>query len=476
MPKKKLDDEYEVDSKPKTKGRSKKKATKVNDSDEISHDSASVDKHQNKKDKKPKKHKDSSSDEDKKDKKSKKQQDSTSDEDKKDKKSKKHQDSTSDENKKENKSKKHQDSNDDEDKKAKKSPPLTVAEKEANAEEADAILKKVPLPSKNHKVNNKNSCIIGAINIQAFGAKKSANEAVMKIIVDILQHFDIILCQEIHAPKDNEKIIEDLVASISTSSTPYSYVLSEPIGRNSYQERYLYLYRKNNWRVVDKYVIDDTKLGDKFIREPYVARFQHLKHSDVGITLVGCHTQPEKAYEEIQALVTNVYPIVKKNLEKRSRDIDIGQPEKKKEEPLSRLNLWLRSLLCCFSSSKKTSYGKTREVDSESSEPIVMMGDYNASGSYLNKKERGVLDELLEKRNLLWGISHESDTTVAVGDSAYDRFIFEQSNKDKWIGNTRVWKFDDGWADSIKEDPVQVKKAAKRVTDHYPIEFDLKLK
>ncbi|CAG8455096.1 12404_t:CDS:2 [Gigaspora rosea] len=438
--------------------RSKKKAAKVNDSDEISNDSASVDKHQNKKDKKPKKLKDSSSDEDK-----------------KDKKSKKHQDSTSDENKKENKSKKHQDSNNDEDTKDKKSP-LTAAEKEANAEEAEAILKKVPLPSKNHKVNNKNSCIIGAINIQAFGAKKSANETVMRIIVDILQHFDIILCQEIHTPKGNEKIIEDLVASISTSSTPYSYVLSEPIGRNSYQERYLYLYRKNNWKVVDKYIIDDTKLGDKFIREPYVARFQHLKHSDVGITLVGCHTQPEKAYEEIQALVTNVYPIVKKNLEKRTRDIDIGQPEKKKEEPLSRLNLWLRSLLCCFSSSKKASYGKTREVDSESSEPIVMMGDFNASGSYLNKSERGVLDELLEKRNLLWGIGHESDTTVAAGDSAYDRFIFEQSNKDKWIGNTRVWRFDDGWADSIKEDPVKVKKAAKRVTDHYAIEFDLKLK
>ncbi|CAG8682650.1 6006_t:CDS:1, partial [Cetraspora pellucida] len=471
MSTKKKDDNYvpsdesvsgeEIDSQPKTKGRQLKKKDADNDND---------------KSKKSKKHQDSDesvsgeeidSQPKTKGRRSKKKDADNVDSIDVDKKSKKHQDSSDKENKK---PKKQQESTGDENKKNKKKEPLTDAEKEAAIEAENEILRKVPLPSSlNKNVSTKKTCIIGSMNIQAFGAKKMADKDVMKIIIDILQHYDIILCQEVHVPKGKEEMIEDLVKSISSSSTPYSYVMSEPIGRNSYQERYLYLYKTKDWKVIDDYVIDDTKLGDQFIREPFVARFQHQKHSDVRINLVGCHTQPEQACKEIKALIIDVYPMVKKKLERKIRAIpQPTRPERKEKQ--SRL-LSLFNFLCgCFRPDveKDTTHGKTRDVESDS-EPIVLMGDLNASGSYLNKTERGEVDELLEKRGLIWGIGHKSDTTVASGDAAYDRFIFESNNKDEWVGDVRIWRFDDGWADKIKKDPDLVKKSAKRVSDHYPI-------
>ncbi|CAG8801124.1 17486_t:CDS:1, partial [Racocetra persica] len=373
----------------------------------------------------------------------------------------------------------------DEDKKNKKKEHLTDAEKENNIKAENEILNKVPLPSSlNKNVGNKKNAIIGSMNIQAFGTKKIANDAVMRIVVDILKRYDIILCQEVHVPEGKEEMIEALVKSISTSSTPYSYVMSKPIGRNSYQERYLYLYKEKDWEVIDNYVIDDdTKLGDKFIRDPFVVRFKHLKHSNVRINLVGCHTQPEHAYDEIQALITSVYPMVKKKLgQTKTRGIPQQSGLKRKEKPdkgpCFNLLGFFRSLCSCFRpdvEKEDTTHEKTRDVDTESSEPIVLMGDFNASGSYLNKTQRKELDELLEKGGLTWGIGHKDDTTVADTDAAYDRFVFELDNKDDWIGDTRVWRFDDGWANKVKKDPDLVKKAAKRVSDHYPIEFDFKL-
>ena len=323
--------------------------------------------------------------------------------------------------------------------------------------------------------------MIGSINIQAFGTTKSSNNAIMRIIADILRHYDIVLCQEIRA---KDEIIQALCDSVSTPATPYAYVASHPIGRSTYKEKYVFLYKKNEWKVLEDYVIDDDdKLGDKFIREPYVARFQHLKKSNVRVTLVGCHTQPEKAFEEIKVLVSTVYVDVRKKLqrdnvqEKRQLDRSVG-PKKEKEKNKF-VSFLLQYCCCCFGSYSRV---ETRDFSEElatvpegDTEPIIMMGDLNAAGSYVNKSQRAELDVLLKKNNLIWGIQHNKDTTVADGpDTAYDRFIIEAANERRWIGNTGIWRFDDGWLKGDANDAM-VKKAAKRVTDHYPIELEFKL-
>ncbi|CAG8815505.1 10271_t:CDS:1, partial [Dentiscutata erythropus] len=57
---------------------------------------------------------------------------------------------------------------------------------------------------------------------------------------------------------------------------------------------------------------------------------------------------------------------------------------------------------------------------SNDNEPIIIMGDFNASGSYLNKTKQTKLDKILKNNNLMWGIGHSSDTTVASKCNAYD--------------------------------------------------------
>ncbi|CAG8628673.1 3137_t:CDS:2 [Racocetra persica] len=132
---------------------------------------------------------------------------------------------------------------------------------------------------------------------------------------------------------------------------------------------------------------------------PYVARFQYLKNPHIRITLIGCHTHPDSAYEEIKALVNEVYVDIKARLEKSDS---------------------FSVLLYCFESSY---------FGSNDDEPIIIMGDFNASGSYLKKEEQNKLDNILHKNGLVWRIGHSSDTTITSKCNTYDRFVFEVKNK-----------------------------------------------
>src|SRR5436190_2241104 len=105
---------------------------------------------------------------------------------------------------------------------------------------------------------------------------------------------------------------------------------------------------------------------------------------------------------------------------------------------------------------------------------LMLEKNYNV---IMYKKKGNWIEALDQKKknNLIWGIQHNKDTTVADGpDTAYDRFIIEAANECRWIGNTGIWRFDDGWLKGDANDAM-VKKAAKRVTDHYPIELEFKL-
>ncbi|CAG8742407.1 35906_t:CDS:1 [Gigaspora margarita] len=300
----------------------------------------------------------------------------------------------------------------------------------------DNSFKKLPLLSNVYKFKDGIS-VIGAFNIHAFGHKKLENENVMRIIIYILCKYDIVLCQEVHFDRE---IVEKLVKMVSKSFAPYAYVISCPIGKHSYKESYLYLYKPNEWKLLDNYIVDNNE----FAREPYVVQFQHWKKPKVKITLIGCHTKLENAYREIKALVTDVYTYIKKKSAKRSG--------------LFRLF----SLLCL-----NTVFG-------DNCEHIILMGDFNASGPYLNKTMQEELDKILTQYNLMWGINHSSNTAVASNRAAYDRFIFELNNKNRWVRDVRIWKYDDFWKN--KFDQALTMKFAIRVSDHYPIKFKLKLK
>lgn len=56
----------------------------------------------------------------------------------------------------------------------------------------------------------------------------------------------------------------------------YHYVVSEPLGRNSYKERYLFVFRPDQVSAMDSYQYDDgcEPCGnDTFSREPAIVKF-----------------------------------------------------------------------------------------------------------------------------------------------------------------------------------------------------------
>ncbi|CAG8468069.1 34547_t:CDS:2 [Gigaspora margarita] len=288
------------------------------------------------------------------------------------------------------------------------------------------------------KFLNSNFSKISAFNIKEFGKTKLSDHNVIEIIFKILERYDIVLCQEVRL---SVEMINHFVFSLSKSSSIlYSYVSSQPIGRGSYKERYLYLYRSNKWKVLENYVI--KRFCAQFLRASYVVRFQNLKNPHIRITLIGYHIHPGNTFEEIKALVNNVYADIKSRLEKK--------------DSFS----YLFNLSYCFGSSCISL--------NDFNEQIIIMSDFNASGSYLNKKKQKILDNILCKQNLIWGIDHSSDTTVGTKCNAYDQFIFEIKNKERWIGNTRIFEFD-------KIFKILKNKKSSNISDHYPIEFELKL-
>ncbi|CAG8738568.1 6267_t:CDS:2, partial [Gigaspora margarita] len=110
---------------------------------------------------------------------------------------------------------------------------------------------------------------------------------------------------------------------------------SQPIGRGSYKERYLYLYRSNKWKST--------------LCSPI--RFQNLDKPHVRITLVGCYTHPGNAYKEIKTLVNNIYADIKSRLEKK-------------------YSFYLFNLLYCFGSSCISL--------NDLNESRIIMGDFNS--------------------------------------------------------------------------------------------------
>ncbi|CAG8479242.1 22056_t:CDS:2 [Dentiscutata erythropus] len=91
-------------------------------------------------------------------------------------------------------------------------------------------------------------------------------------------------------------------------------------------------------------------------------------------------------------------------------------------------------------------------------EPIIMMGDFNASGTYLREDECTEVDRLLQQNKLVWGINHGENTMVG-SKASYDRFIFEAEVANKMIKSVKVWRFNKDWSHN---DPSIVEEAIKR--------------
>ncbi|NWI62971.1 DNAS1 protein, partial [Todus mexicanus] len=213
---------------------------------------------------------------------------------------------------------------------------------------------------------------ISAFNIKAFGDSKMSNQTVANIIVSILLEYDISLVQEVRDAdlSSVEKLVEQLN---SASPHPYSFLVSVPLGRTSYKEQYLFIYRSDMVSVLESYYYDDgcESCGtDTFSREPFIVKFSSPTTEVKELVMVPLHSEPSNAAEEIDALY-DVYTDV--------------------------VNKWATN-------------------------NILFLGDFNADCSYVTSSQWPSI-RLRSFAACQWLIPDSADTTVAdTTDCAYDRW------------------------------------------------------
>ena len=246
---------------------------------------------------------------------------------------------------------------------------------------------------------------IAAFNVQVFGKTKREKEDVMGYLALIAREFDVVLIQEIRDASG--ETAPSYLALINQAEEPaYAYVESPRLGRTTSKEAYAYFYNTESVELIEgsERVYNDT--GDVFEREPFIAGF---RSGGFDFTLVGIHTKPDDAYNEI-----------------------------------GNLTLVVQSILD----------GDPQEGD------VIVLGDFNADGSYFDEGDVG---NPLRDPAYFWVVADEVDTMTKT-DWTYDRMVMTNATHGwEYVeGSASVLYFDDEYG---IEDPELV----WAVSDHYPI-------
>ncbi|XP_070837803.1 deoxyribonuclease-1 [Chaetodon trifascialis] len=259
------------------------------------------------------------------------------------------------------------------------------------------------------------SLLLGAFNIKSFGDTKASNPEVMNIISKIIHRYDIILIQEV---RDSDlSATTKLMEHVNKGSPQYKYIVSEPLGRSTYKERYLFLYREQMVSVAKSYTYDDgcESCGtDTFSREPFVVIFSSQYTAVKNFALVPQHTSPESAVKEVGAL----YDVV--------------------TDVRNRWNI----------------------------NDIVLLGDFNAGCSYVKGSDWQKI-RLFTDKSFHWLIPDGADSTVsATTNCPYDRIVVTTDMMRGVVkGSAEVYNFMTELNLSQTE--------ALAVSDHFPVEVKL---
>lgn len=246
---------------------------------------------------------------------------------------------------------------------------------------------------------------IAAFNIQIFGKTKSQKENVITVLTKIVREFDIVLIQEIRDA--SEQTIPNFVEEINQMEGPrYSFIRSERLGRSTSKEAYAYVYNTETVQFIQgsDYVYNDVE--DVFEREPYIASF---KIGNFDFVLVGIHVKPDDAYNEIGNLTSVISSI--------------------------------------------------QEVKPSEGD-IIVMGDFNADGSYFDEDDAS---NMFKNSEYNWLITNDMDTMVKT-DYTYDRIVVLDTtfNHEYDAGTAQVFYFDQMYG-------LNNATFVGEISDHYPV-------
>ncbi|EPQ20178.1 Deoxyribonuclease-1-like 1 [Myotis brandtii] len=254
---------------------------------------------------------------------------------------------------------------------------------------------------------------ICAFNAQRLTLAKVAREDVMDPLVRILARCDITVLQELVDSSGSALYLLLRELNRFDDSGPYSSLSSPFLGRSTYMEKYVYIYRSHKMQVQDSYLYNDK--DDLFAREPFVAKFTLPSKDLPSLVLVPLHTTPKAVEQELNAL----YDVF----------LDVSRRWK--------------------------------------SEDIILLGDFNADCSSLAKKR---LEELIlrTQADFYWAIADGEDTTVrASTNCAYDRIVLHGERFRRLLHTAAAFNFPRSFR--------LTEEQALNVSDHYPVEVELSL-
>ncbi|KAM3911566.1 deoxyribonuclease-1-like [Leptodactylus fuscus] len=259
---------------------------------------------------------------------------------------------------------------------------------------------------------------ICAFNIKSFGEAKASNKKIMGALVKILSRCDISVIQEVRDSKG--EAIPALVNELNRfdGAHHYQHLESKRLGKNSYKEQYVFIYRADTVKVLDwyQYVDDHPDHPEAFAREPFAVRFHSPTTVVKDFALMSHHTCPTRAASEINKL--------------------------------------LHVMLQVKSQWKM--------------ESLMLLGDLNAACGYVTAEEwRNI--QRRSSDTFHWLIGDKDDTTVnQKTHCAYDRIVVHGAELLKGIvpGSAKPFNFKRKLGLSEEE--------ALEVSDHYPVEVNLR--
>uniref|UniRef100_A0A3B1JK05 Deoxyribonuclease n=1 Tax=Astyanax mexicanus TaxID=7994 RepID=A0A3B1JK05_ASTMX len=263
---------------------------------------------------------------------------------------------------------------------------------------------------------------ICAFNVQSFGEAKSNNKKVMGILTKIISRCDLSLIQEVRDSKGEAVPALMKILNRYDKSHVYSHLESKRLGKKTYKEQYVYIYRKDMLQVQDQLYYpeevtqDDSNDTQVFSRQPFIIRIHSPTTLVKNFVIIGHHTCPTKAMKEMEELY-GVFQFIKKK--------------------------WR-------------------------TENVMLLGDLNADCGYVTIKGLKNL-RLRNDPKFSWLITNEQDTTVREKTHcAYDRIIVHGKELISGIVPESAQPFNFKYEFSLTE------QEALEVSDHYPIEVDLK--
>ncbi len=243
--------------------------------------------------------------------------------------------------------------------------------------------------------------VIASFNIEIFGPKKAGKPEIVAILADIGNDFDILAVQEFR--DETGEAIRRYLEKLNAEGERYDVIYSERLGRSSNKEQYAFYYDASKFEVLGEYTFED--IGDVFEREPFLAHFKS-KQGNFDFVLVNIHTKPDDATREINALASVV------------------------EEAKQHFN----------------------EQD------ILVLGDFNADGSYFSEERDATA---FEAEEYSWLVCDDLDTTVAQSDNTYDRIVATQGIMEDFAEEAGVRYYDEEFGLTPEE--------TKAVSDHFPV-------